>query len=530
MSSRRARVIGLAAVLAIAGAIVPLAVMAYASWQFAISKELDALQEIGHRAVGRAEQTYSEAKRALIEIDNSTFERCAASHISTMRILTLNIDSVSEIRYQENGQVKCSSWGRVATRISETPFDYRTSDGLDIAFGIRPIDGIAKKMTALHLGSHTVLVPPSQFSAIGILPKTSLALFTPEGHVFSMRNEVDLEFARSHLGGDTRGLDDGLMFARVVSGDVVAIVSEPVTALYASLQSELMLLLPIGLFISAFIVGIVVFMSRRRLSPRAELELAVQNREFVVHYQPIVELKSNICVGAEALVRWKLPDGSLVRPDLFIPLAEETGLIQPITDQVFEALVRDLGPLLVGNYGLHISVNLCAEDIRTGRFLEMIPAKLQGTGIHTNQIWLEATERGLIDIDAARQTLARAREAGHAVAIDDFGTGYSSLQYLEGLPMDALKIDKSFIDTIGRATATSSVTGHIIGMAKGLGLFTVAEGIETEEQAAYLRDKGVDLGQGWLFSKALAADDFIAFQTLSKQTYGPAPDVLRPAA
>jgi sensor c-di-GMP phosphodiesterase-like protein len=524
------KVIRLAAVLAIAGAIAPLAVMAYASWQFAISKELDALQDVGQRAVSRTEQTYSEARRALAEIDDSTFERCAASHISTMRILTLNIDAVSEIRYVENGQIKCTSWGRAAIKVNETQFDYRTQDGLEITFGVRPIDGIARRMTALHRGNHTVLVAPSQFSAIGMLPRTSLALFTPEGHLFSTRNDVDADLARSHLEGDARGLHEGMMYSRVASGDVVAIVTEPVTALYASLQSELILLLPIGLFISAFIVGIVVFMSKRRLSPRAELELAVHKREFVVHYQPILELKTQICVGAEALVRWRRPDGTLVRPDLFIPLAEETGLIKPITDQVCDAIVREIGPLLANDRGLHVSINLCAEDIRTGRFLDLIATKLEGTGIHNNQICLEATERGFIDIEAARQTLALARAAGHSVAIDDFGTGYSSLQYLEGLPMDALKIDKSFIDTIGRATATSSVTSHIIGMAKGLGLFTVAEGIETEEQAAYLRDKGVDLGQGWLFSKPLPADEFITFQRQSRQAFGAAPEILMPAA
>ncbi|WP_426227352.1 EAL domain-containing protein [Pararhizobium sp. DWP3-4] len=260
-------------------------------------------------------------------------------------------------------------------------------------------------------------------------------------------------------------------------------------------------------------------------SPLADLEIAVRNREFIVHYQPIVELKTGICFGAEALVRWRRPDGSLVRPDLFIPLAEESGLIMPITDQVIEAVIMDLNGTLVQDRTLHIAVNLCAADIKSGRILDVLEAKLADTGIRPEQIWLEATERGFMDIDAARVTLTKARERGHSVAIDDFGTGYSSLQYLQGLPMDALKIDKSFIDTIGRDTATSSVTPHIIDMAKTLGLYTVAEGIEVEEQAGYLKAHGVDFGQGWLFSKALPAAAFIAYQRRTKEKYGAAPEV-----
>lgn len=143
---------------------------------------------------------------------------------------------------------------------------------------------------------------------------------------------------------------------------------------------------------------------------------------------------------------------------------------------------------------------------------------MQHTGIRPQQIWLEATERGFVDINSARSTLIRARELGHAVAIDDFGTGYSSLSYLEGLPLDALKIDKSFIDTISTNSATSSVTPHIIDMAKTLKLKIVAEGVETQAQADYLAARDVDYGQGWLFAKPMPASEFIAYCRQVKPT------------
>ena len=185
-----------------------------------------------------------------------------------------------------------------------------------------------------------------------------------------------------------------------------------------------------------------------------------------LHYQPIIELDTGICVGAEALVRWQRPDGTQVRPDLFIPLAEEAGMIADVTDLVIENVVRDMRELLVADRSAHIAINLAAEDISSGRALKMISRHMAGSGILPQQIWMEATERGFLDLDRARTMLAAARRAGHSVAIDDFGVGFSSLQYLEQLPLDALKIDKSFIDAIGTESATSPVTPHIIDMAR----------------------------------------------------------------
>jgi len=131
--------------------------------------------------------------------------------------------------------------------------------------------------------------------------------------------------------------------------------------------------------------------------------------------------------------------------------------------------------------------------------------------VQQKQIWLEATERGFVEIDAARATVNRARELGYLAAIDDFGTGFSSLQHLQQLPLDVLKIDKSFVDNIDQDAATGTVTGHIIEMAKSLRLQIVAEGIETEAQRDYLRGHGVQFGQGWLFGKAMPADEFLRF-------------------
>jgi sensor c-di-GMP phosphodiesterase-like protein len=256
------------------------------------------------------------------------------------------------------------------------------------------------------------------------------------------------------------------------------------------------------------LIAVLVWASRRRLSTLGELATAVRRREFVVHYQPLVEVETGRCVGAEALVRWERRDGTMVRPDLFIPLAEESGLIEPITDQVIESIGRDLGELMRRDRSLHVAINLCARDVKTGRALDVLNAMVERQDIEPRQIWLEATESGFVDVAAATPHLERARSLGYTIAIDDFGTGYSTLSQLQTLPVDVLKIDKSFIDTIATTSATSSVTGYIIDMATTLGLDIVAEGVETDVQADFLRLRSVHYAQGWLYERAVPADEF----------------------
>ncbi len=529
MDRRRSRIIAVAVFLGFLGAVIPIAAMAYMSWVITVERKQDRLAMFSRVALLRATNTFADAKGALDAIAATSGIPCSPAHIARMRALSVNTRSIEEMGYFEDGLLKCTSWGVAAGETAKSGVDYITPDGIEVTIRMQPLVSGGKPMMALHSGRYNVLVAPSRLADVLIDDGMSLALANGQGAIINTLNAPDEGLVRSLVAAPRKGMTDSDLFAAVQGGGLLAVATEPRSKIATSLKAEQMLLLPVGAFIAAFIVGIVTWLSRKRLSPLAELEIAVRNHEFIVHYQPIVELKTGICIGAEALVRWRRPDGSLIRPDLFIPLAEESGLIMPITDQVIEAVIRDLNGVLVADRTLHIAINLCAADIKSGRILDVLEAKLAHTGIRTEQIWLEATERGFMDIDAARITLEKARQRGHSVAIDDFGTGYSSLQYLQGLPMDALKIDKSFIDTIGKDTATSSVTPHIIGMAKALRLYTVAEGIEAEEQADYLKAHGVDFGQGWLFSKALPAPMFIGYHRQTKEKYGAAPEVIQAA-
>lgn len=512
----RRRVIAVAVVLAVLGTALPMAAMFYFSWMRTVHQEQKRLELFARHTIMRANHSLKQATEALQIADKFNVAPCSKEHVLEMRKLAVNTRSVEEVGYFENGFLKCTSWGVTEGTIRQVPVDFTTPEGVQIAIRMKPKVSMSEPMMAMHFKSHNVLVDPVRLVDIVADPSVQLAIANDKGALLATLNNPDLALTAAAVAKPGNSISEDHLVASTREGNWIAVAIAPRTVLLGKLRNEQMWMLPLGLLIAAAIVGLVVWFSRRRLSPLGELAIAVQNREFIVHYQPIVELKTGHCVGAEALVRWRRPDGTLVRPDLFIPLAEESGLILPITDQVVESVVRDLNALLVADRSLHIAINLSALDIKTARILPVIGRLLENTGIEPQQISLETTERGFMDVASARSTLAKARELGHTVAIDDFGTGYSSLSNLQSLPLDTLKIDKSFIDTIGMDSATSSVTPHIIGMAKSLNLKIVAEGVETQIQADYLLGRDVDYAQGWLFSKALPAFDFIAYYRRSK--------------
>lgn len=514
----RAKIIIIATLLAVLGALLPISATLYLSWQRATDIESDRLLSFAQRGIERARISLGDAEKALQAAQALNSPPCSTTHIRQMRLIEMNTRSIEDIGYFDHGLLKCTPAGLVLKEVSHTPIEFTTDNGLAISSNVIPEVNGGKGMIGISSKAYKVLIDPMRFADIILKPDTQLAIATRNGKLLGTLHQPDLTQVQQLLDG--KYVSATSMALR--DKDLIAVVMEPSRTIATQMWREMMVLLPLGILMAGFIVGLVVWVSGKRLSPLGELRLAVENREFVVHYQPLIELRSGMCVGAEALVRWRRPDGSMTRPDLFIPLAEESGLILPITDQVLAAVIEDLRDILQAERQLHIAINISAADIKSGRVLDVVTHALSGTDIQAQQIWLEATERGFMDIDAARVTISKARAMGHAVAIDDFGTGYSSLSYLQGLPMDALKIDKSFIDTIDTESATSSVTPHIIEMARALKLQIVAEGVETQAQADYLLEHEVDVGQGWLFSKALPAQEFIAFYHANRAQQGAA--------
>jgi len=250
-------------------------------------------------------------------------------------------------------------------------------------------------------------------------------------------------------------------------------------------------------------------MAIQRLAMENALRKAIELNQLRVFYQPVVDIQTREILGAEALLRWVHPEFGIVSPAEFIPLAEESGLIIEIGDWVLrEACTQARAWHDAGHRLFSMSVNVSSRQFKDGAFLDTVQRSLHDTGLSPHNLTLELTESLLLDVEAVTITLGRLRGLGVRIAIDDFGTGFSSLGYLKHFPLDALKIDQLFIRSLATDLDDSAIADAIITLAHSLKLQVVAEGVETEEQLAHLRQANCDTAQGFLFSEPVPADGF----------------------
>ncbi len=515
-SLSRRRVVFLACAAAALAVAVSIATLVCLARKLALDEESADLAQLDRRVIERTNLAYRSAIDGLLDLKTSTLPRCSEAQIAAMRQATANNRYLTGMGVFDSGYLQCSAWGRSDARIPVSEPDFVTRDGIKVKLNLRPQVSGSGPRIALSLGDYFVLLDPAALLDSITAPTNRFAVATEDGHILATHNDPDPELLRSLIANPGSGMDDQSIYATVRERGFIAVAMKPRQNMLASFRKQIVFILPLFVLVVSLIVGTAVWMTKRRLSPLGELKAATPRREFSVHYQPIIELRTTRCIGAEALLRWRREDGSYTPPSEFIALAEQSGLILPITDQVIDCIISDLQPLLEADPLCHVTINLSAIDVRTGRFLDVMQKKLAPTNIRSSQIWLEVTESSFIEIEAASATLRRANTLGHPVAIDDFGTGYSSLLSLQDLPLDVLKIDKSFIETIGRESGHGFVVPWIIEMTRKLDLDSIAEGIEAREQIDYLIEQGVAYGQGWLFSKPLPASEFIAFYHRNK--------------
>jgi EAL domain-containing protein (putative c-di-GMP-specific phosphodiesterase class I) len=249
---------------------------------------------------------------------------------------------------------------------------------------------------------------------------------------------------------------------------------------------------------------------KRRMTLESALRRAVMQKDFVLHYQPQVDLATGAIVALEALVRWRSTDG-IVMPADFIPLAEETGLIHELGEWVLHEACRQAQAWhAMGLARRRMAVNLSARQFSEPGFLGIVTRVLEQTRLDPTCLELEITETQVMrQTEPLMALMNRLSEMGVQLAIDDFGTGYSSLSYLKRLPIQKLKIDQSFVRDLNIDPNDHAIVMAIINIAKSLEMETIAEGIETEAQLKVLRDNGCDVGQGYLFARPHAADDLL---------------------
>jgi EAL domain-containing protein (putative c-di-GMP-specific phosphodiesterase class I) len=241
-----------------------------------------------------------------------------------------------------------------------------------------------------------------------------------------------------------------------------------------------------------------------------DLRRALARGELVLYYQPKINLETGVMTGAEALIRWRHPDRGLIYPTQFVPIAEDCGLIVPIGQWVLrEACLQAQAWIDAGRRPMARAVNISAVEFRNRNFLEHVCAALKDSRLDPRYLELELTESTLMQHTESTTTALQVLKAmGVQIAIDDFGTGYSSLSYLRQFPIDVLKVDQSFVHEISADPVGTSIVSAVISMGRSLGHRVIAEGVETREQLVFLQAEGCGEGQGYYFSRPVAAGQF----------------------
>ncbi|EPY6886935.1 EAL domain-containing protein [Klebsiella quasipneumoniae] len=289
-------------------------------------------------------------------------------------------------------------------------------------------------------------------------------------------------------------------------------VETPLPSLLHYVLRNLLFLGPLFLLLSLAVIYLWRRWQTRQMSLAEEIEKGIARGEFSVHYQPVCETTSGMCTGAEALMRWQRRDGRTISPAVFIRAAEDNGTIIPLTQHLFELIIQDVQKWKV-SAPFHLGVNIAAAHLQQPSFITDA-LRLWVALNHDFCLVLEITERSLVEDTAlATEKLNALRVKGCQVAVDDFGTGYCSLSLLQSLPVDYLKIDKSFIDTLTSAGADTPILDTIVTLSQRLGLATIAEGISTAHQAEWLQANNVPYVQGYFYARPMPAPAFYQWYT-----------------
>lgn len=482
---------------------VPLA-LAVGEWTVRRQQYADAA-EMAETYIARSDQITTEAVAALVEIDSAKGGLCTPIEVSRLRRIVLAsryLKSASRIR---NGEIYCSSTvGAIDPPEAAPPIDVVNQQGQRMSFNA-PQAGVPGARTLLMQQYSAAVGINGQAYIETVDPRLDYAVVNgrnpPLRALTSAGPRLPLEGVTLQP-GEPLELQDRRYEVRcssIHSSCIVATLRQPPSIFRSPVMLEFAVFgLLIGLsggFAASIAIG-------RSQSLGKQLRLAMRSGQLKIVYQPIVRLADRRQVGAEALLRWTDATGKPVSPDAFISAAEHEGFIGQVTRFVIHRVLEELGEDLRRRPDFQVTINVAASDILDNAFLPYLSARLQEAGLPSASIGLELTERTTANSRELGKSIARLREAGHKVYIDDFGTDYSSLSYLSRLRVDAIKINRTFMQALHDQSDKDTIAPQIVAMAEVLGLSIVIEGIEEEQQAAYFLALAPQaMAQGWLFSK-----------------------------
>jgi sensor c-di-GMP phosphodiesterase-like protein len=484
----------------------------------------EGMELVQGRALSYARDVLSRSEATADEIDagmrrleaSNTATLCSPDDIERMKQIDVTSRGIQAIGVLNGNRLACSSLAGKGNSIDLGPPELIQPGGVKIWSSVELPFAQGVRFLVVARGNYAAIVHKDLPLAVsGVESGMSLATLSgPHRKVLTAHGIVKKEWIDALAGhGQLTYQDDGYVVAAVASKRyfIAALCALPVRELNDRIWSLAKIVVPLGVLMGLLLAAGVLYLARMQLAMPAVLKAALRRKEFCMVYQPVVDLRTGEWTGAEALIRWNRPQGETVRPDVFVVAAEDSGLIQQVTKEVVVHQVCAHAAVLFQRYpDFHIAINLASADLQSEGTVAMLRDMVESTGARPGSLMVEATERSFAAPEVVGRIIDALRSEGIRIAIDDFGTGYSSLSFLESIPFDLLKIDKSFVDTLDTGAATSQVVRHIIAMAKTLNLEMIAEGVETQVQADFLRQWGVQFAQGWLFAEPMPFERLLA--------------------
>ena len=520
MIPRRRRKLALIAVAAVLAGLLPPALTLAITWHRAMSEASDRLDRYAALLQRRVEDVFAAAETTLAQLATTVDRDCTDASIDQLRKSVYTSLYFREAGLILDDRLVCSSVRRYEPPVPIDNPDHRSW----------PADGI-------HISAPDL----TQEDEVSILVLRGAGPKAPPGFAVNLLvNPRELmEPIRAAIDEESIALRverlDGQVLARAGSAAVIedadsmvrstASSRYPLKIIVSGSRDELIegwwenatMFVALGLVMSLPLFLLLLNLDRRERSMDAQLGDALDNDELRVHYQPIHASDGLRVVGAEALLRWQHPQKGLVMPGVFVPLAEMSGLIIPMTAWLMRRVRADLETMLDEYPDFYVALNLSPRHFADPQ-LPALVREVFGDRFPPGRLVFEVTERELLSSsdNVARGVIEALRANGARIALDDFGTGYSSLRYLAQFSFDLLKIDKAFVDAIGTESVTAGLVEDMVKMARRLGLATVAEGVETDFQIERLREVGVDYLQGWRLSAALPLPELLSYLHRSK--------------
>ncbi len=482
--------------------------------RFYVERQAQArLDGLASSALGLVETRLEQATTMLVDLAAMRVDQCGPEALASMRRAVFATNPLKELSILDaSGRTLCTHLGAFAeerTLSRELNLSSRRLSLAMVRFRDRPERALQLRLERAGGGSIAALVPGD-----ALLPEASQEETNGSRRLRLALDGGDVIAARP--GGEEGGSfdEDGSLAARRHSERFpISVDAERGRGTIAEEYRDVLLIGRLGSILVTGFAFVFVWLSIRRdhNDPVAELRRAIAGGEIVPFYQPLVDIKSGHIHGAEVLARWRRPDGTLIPPVRFIPLAEESGLIYDMTRALMRRARDEMGALYGDRPRVKIGFNLFAGHFNDGRIVADVKEIFGDSPIAFDQIVLEVTERSpLADLAEARQVIAALQALGCQVGIDDVGTGHGGLSYLLKLGVDLIKIDKMFVDALGTERYSQTIIETLAELARNMKIEVVAEGVETFEQVEYLRAKDIRIAQGYVFAPPLPGSSYAA--------------------